>query len=342
MIITNRIKAGKSVLVVADESTMYLLAGMAGTERVQKLEEAEDALQRNRVPYGMKDELEEDKHGEWKVIPVPEGLDAEEFICFANEHYLDPGDYTAGKKFDTHSENCFLCGIGCKNPMASIKYYNCFVKDTMDIIIYESKNFIVVSEKGAMQKGFLMVCPKEHYLSVAQIPDELMGEYKEVCRDVEEMLKATYGFDKNVCFWEHGSAPSYMSAHRKSIMHAHTHVLIGYRLDFRYLQQIQCRQVADIKVASTAKYFAYHDGWNGQLYLSMDERVFFPRQYVRKIIVQEMGLPPEQYDWREVPFQENIDAQLYNIWRMLQEERCSRQILKRTRGFVEGYALRRK
>jgi len=341
MIITNPIKAGKTYFVVYDENTLFLLSGMSGTKRVKTHEEASEALRCNRVPFVLEKDVEEAYSDDWRAIPVPEGFGPEEFIRFANSYYLDPGDYTAGKKYDTSQEGCFLCGIGCKNSMNDRKYFNVFA-ESMDMVIYESRNFIVVSEKGAMKKGFLMICPKEHILSMAQLPSDLVPEYEEVCKDTEEILKATYGFNKNVCFFEHGSAPSHMSAHRKSIMHAHTHVLIDYRLDFRYLQQIQCRQVKELKVASETKYFAYHDGWNGQIYLSMDEKVFFPRQYVRKIIVQEMGLPPEQYDWRVVPFKENIDAQLYNIYQMLQEGRCSRQVLKRTRAFVEGYALRRR
>ena len=48
--------------------------------------------------------------------------------------------------------------------------------------------------------------------------------------DVELLLKGTFGKSIPVTFWEHGSGPSGLTSHKKSIVHAHLHVIIDFCL----------------------------------------------------------------------------------------------------------------
>ena len=341
MIITDHEKVGRSVLSVSSYAVYEVLQGMSGTAEVTTLSEAETALDRNRVPFCDDEILEKMDTSAWNVIKVPDNINKENVVAFCERHFLDPGEYVKGTQIDTRKEYCFICSIANKQGYPNTTLQNQYAETSMDIILYESPNFFVVSEKGAIKQGFLMVCPKKHILSVAQYPAKMMEEYIEVCKDVEYILKVAYGFSKPVAFWEHGSGKSTMSSHKKSIVHAHTHVLIDFTIDHKYLEQVQCQKCSDIRIAKEVKYFSYHEGATGQIYLSMDHSVYVPRQYPRKILAKEMGLPPEQYEWRKVTFSENIDAQVYKLYNVLRCANLPKRIQARTKDFLEGYAMRR-
>ena len=73
--------------------------------------------------------------------------------------------------------------------------------------------------------------------------------------------------------------------------------------------------------------------------ISMDPSVYIQRQYPRQIMADELGFAPDQYNWRKVKFEENIDATLFHLFRTLKE--CTDDRIKeRTRGFVEGFSNR--
>ena len=148
-------------------------------------------------------------------------------------------------------------------------------------------------------------------MSVAQFPKEILPEYRQVCEDVEYILKKAFGEKKIVSFFEHGSGPSGMSAHKKSIVHAHTHVVVGYPIQKKYLEMVQMKPIEDISVAAHTHYFSYQEGSNGQLVACYDSEVYVQRQFPRQVIAEQIGLAPGQYNWRNVAFSENIKASLH-------------------------------
>lgn len=253
---------------------------------------------------------------------------------------FEPGEYITGKKYNTAEERCILCELanlkGMNNDLAQ---YNRLVENEVDCIIYESENFYVTSELGSLVPGFLMIVPKRHILSVAQFPENILPEYKQVCEDVEYILKKAFGEKKVVSFFEHGSGPSGMSAHQKSIVHAHTHVVVGYPIQKKYLEMVQMKPVDDISVAAHTHYFSYQEGSNGQLLACYDPDVYVQRQFPRQVIAEQIGLAPGQYNWRNVAFSENIKASLYKIHTSLKLTANGR-IYDRTRAFIQGYEKR--
>lgn len=338
------------LLVVTNSNALNYFTHFEAISKIDSVKEIESVWRKNKTPICYQHVLEEEN----TQIPesVEEILDveyerfldnAEEFIGYCHENGFESGEYRTGKIYDTSTERCFLCELANLRGMQnSLAYYNEHVEKPVDCIIYQSRLFYVVSELGAIKPGYLMIVPKQHILSVAQFPEGFMPEYQQVCADVETILKGAYGKDKMVVFFEHGSGPSGMTSHKKSIVHAHTHVVVDFKIEQKYIDMVQMKPIDDISVAKDTHYFSYQETSCGQLMIAMDPEVYVQRQYPRQIMAEELGLAPGQYNWRNVEFAENVKAQLYNIYRYLvsDDESLNKRILKRTEGFVKGYVAR--
>lgn len=338
------------LLVVTNKNALNYYTRFEAIAEIHSTCEIESVWRKNKTPICSKEVFE--KGG----AHVPEGThvileieherfldNAEEFIRFCHENGFESGEYRTGKIYDTSTERCFLCELArYKGMPSSLAYYNEHVEKPVDCIIYQSRQFYVVSELGAIKPGYVMIVPKKHILSVAQFPEGFMAEYQQVCSDVETILKGAYGKDKLVVFFEHGSGPSGMTSHKKSIVHAHTHVVIDFQIKQKYKDMVQMKPIKDISVVKNTHYFSYQETSSGQQMIAMDPEVYVQRQYPRQIMAEELGLAPGQYNWRNVEFAENVKAQLYNFYRYLvsDDETLNPRIIRRTEGFVKGYIAR--
>ena len=336
------------LLIVFSECAMQYLTRFEAITQIESLEEVEGVWSKNKTPICYDDIFQENEAPhpveEDKILFLEEEYfidNPEEFISFCHENGFESGEYCTGEIYDTSKERCFLCELAhLKGMPGTLANYNEHVEEFVDCIIYQSRQFYVVSELGAIKPGYVMIVPKQHLLSVAQFPDGLMAEYLQVCADVETILKGTYG-DKHVVFFEHGSDPRGMTSHKKSIVHAHTHVVIDFKLEKKYLDMVKMIPIDDISLAKDTHYFSYQESACGQLLITMDPDVYVQRQYPRQIMAETMGLAPGQYNWRNEEFSENVKAQLYQFYRYLTSGKAiNKRILERTKGFVKGYAKR--
>lgn len=335
----------KRVLLLTDsEHILGFVKNFEAIQVIDSVEEIQNTWSKNKTPICFKSIFEADEADlptVWVGEDFLENVDA--FTRYCYENGFECGEYRTGKLYDTNKERCFLCELAhLKGMPNSLAYYNEHVEKPVDCIIYESRLFYVVSELGAIKPGYLMIVPKQHFLSVAQFPEGFMSEYNQVCADVETILKGAYGKDKIVVFFEHGSGKSGMTSHPKSIVHAHTHVVVNFQIAEKYLNQVQMKKIENISEAKNNHYFSYQETSCGDLLICMDPEVYVQRQYPRQIMAKEQGLAPGQYNWRNVAFSENINAQLYNIYRYLisDDDSLSERIISRTKGFVEGYIAR--
>lgn len=320
---------------------------MRELKRFEAIKEIADSSERksvyklNKTPVLLtpKDQAEINNISELLVIPF-EKINPEEFTKWAYHNGFEPGEYCRGIKIDTRVESCVLCSLVKHKGISEDTYvYNNNEKNEADLIIYESTNFIVVPELGSIKPGYLMILPKKHqYLSIAQMPKMYMPEYEQVCEDVETILKGAFGVNKTVAFFEHGSGPSGITSHAKSIVHAHVHVVIDFTLKKKYLDMVQMKPCPDISVASNTHYFAYKEGAKGERVCCYDDEVYVQRQYPRQIMAMEMGLAPNLYNWRKTHFVENIHTTLYRIWEYLSTQQLSYRIEERTHNFVIPYS----
>ena len=331
----------KKRVVLKSRKKEEFLERFEALEYVNKPSEIQEVWRRNKTPIVSNQFPKLLDIASYEIVDIPQELigDIDNFTDFCHHLELECGEYRTGEIFDTKHDRCFMCEMARHKGFESLAKYNQFI-DAVDCIIYESENFMVVPELGALKQGYLMIVPKKHILSVAQFPAELMPEYFEVCKDVEEiLLKAFDG--KVVVFIEHGSGPSGKTSHKKSIVHEHTHVIVDFRLSKKYQEMVQMKECEDISVAKDVHYFSYQEGTSGKLMISMDPEVYVQRQFPRQIMADELGLAPDQYNWRWHEFSENTDATLFHLNRMLKNEKSGR-IYERTRDFVLGFSMRAK
>ena len=310
---------------------------------IQKPGEIQSVWEKNKTPVIEGEEKDYPEITGYIMKKVPEELidDIDEFTHFCHENGFECGEFRTGEVYDTREERCFMCEIAAHRGFKSLVAYNRHVDKAVDCIIYESPNFYVLPELGALKQGYVMIIPKEHYLSVAQTPTSLSDEYHEVMEDVEKILQKTYHENGTVVFMEHGSGPSGKTSHKKSIVHAHTHVVIDFKLKEKYKRMVQLRPCQDITEAKDVHYFSYQEGSNGQLMISMDPEVYVQRQFPRQVMAEELGFAPNQYNWQKNEFKKVTDAMLFHICNTLQTwDDASLRIKRRTEGFVYGFSSR--
>ncbi len=329
-------------LLTANEEQISTLVNFEAIEHISDpvMFDVLEVWRKNKTPVCMESEAQNVVGA--TVLQVPHFNIMSSFRKWAFDMGFESGEYVGNVKYDSRNDTCVLCSIGSHQGLSyKTSVYNQHVPREVDCIIYESPNFFVTSEFGALLPGFLMIVPKKHdYFSVAQFPDELFPEYQEVCDDVEELLLGAFKTSP-ILFFEHGSGPSGWTSHKKSIVHAHTHVVPGFiKIEDKYIEMVQARECNNITEAKDVHYFAYQEGSHGQLYLADNPDVYVQRQYPRQIIAEKLGLTPGQYNWRRYEFRENTHMTLYRIFRYLVSGNNNSRIIKRCSGFITGYPLR--
>ena len=88
-------------------------------------------------------------------------------------------------------------------------------------ILWESENFCVVPSKGGFVPGWVMVVPKTHVLSVAQLPNPLYPEMKQLVAEVSARLTECFG---PPTAFEHGAVVE-NSSFGCGVDHAHLHLV---------------------------------------------------------------------------------------------------------------------
>ena len=339
------ITRNKVVLVIPNTDTLMDI-NYEAIEVIEDASRVEDIWRCNKTPAILEKNAAE-AISRYPFLVLPAFIFGHEhFINFCHENGIECGEYRSSVKHNTAEDRCFLCAVGKHldpdgTPYPTLADFNQHTPEVNDVIIYESQNFYVKIEYGCLKKGMVMICPKEHILSAARIPNNQMAEYNQVMKDVEFILKAVYG-DEPVIFFEHGSDPSGFSSHKRSIVHAHTHVAWGIKFDQKYKDMVCLKEVDYIKVLYETKYFSYQEGATGTLLAVSDPDVYVQRQYPRQIIGLMLGIPNEKTNWRKEAFMDNIIATFDDICAYLTENQkfLSPRIIKATEGFVKGYPLR--
>lgn len=266
----------------------------------------------------------------------------DDFVEFCHKHDFESGEFISGEKIDTAKEECVLCDIANHMGIQGPTYiFNAKTQNSFNMIIYESKNFFVKIELGSIRKGMLMINTKKHILSAAEIPREQKEEYFQVMRDIEFLLTSIYG-EATVLFFEHGSSPDGISSHKRSIVHAHTHVVWGVEFPEEYKKMV-CLKPSTLEKVKGTKYFSYQEGTKGQFLAVNDPDVYVQRQYPRQVIALMEGITNSAYNWRVESFDSNMDKTFEDIYMYLTENKefLSERILKATEGFIKGYSIRK-
>ncbi len=183
-------------------------------------------------------------------------------------------------------------------------------KNLYDTILYESKHFVSVPTKSPIIEGWLLIIPKKHYLSLADLPLTLLKDLEDFTAFVRSQVEKHYG---SCIIVEQGPLKSGEST-GCGVDHAHLHLIPLENNDIRckinqslgtceenWLEDISLTSLHHIRTEQNQSYFYLVDKKRKSILF----RKTFPRQLLRKVIT--LNSPHEnRYDWREFDFDENL------------------------------------
>ncbi|MBU1975912.1 MAG: hypothetical protein KKG59_05910 [Nanoarchaeota archaeon] len=182
--------------------------------------------------------------------------------------------------------------------------------ETIKRILYETDNFVVFPALGCFIEGYLLIAPKQHYISVGTMPSSLVAEMEEIKNRVKNIITQEYG--EPVVF-EHGPSAQMLKG-VCCIDHAHLHVVpFKMNLHAHVSDHFQGSEISGLDQLKSAgqKAYLFTEGDKQHVFL-LDAAI--PTQLIRKIIAKEAGIT-EKWDWRTYPEIENLKKTITNLKR---------------------------
>jgi diadenosine tetraphosphate (Ap4A) HIT family hydrolase len=185
-----------------------------------------------------------------------------------------------------------------KNFFNISKYYN--------NVLFESENFIVIPSVGSLVKGWLLILPKEYFLSFGLINNtKLYSEFKKLQHSVLDILTKEFG---SVVMFEHGPTIE-NSIVGCGVDYAHMHLVpLNINLLEESTSKMDLEWLVIDDISCTSQMALDHKPY---LYFSDSKKHFMatsneiPSQFFRRIIAEQVGLE-NYWDWKKFDFKENI------------------------------------
>ena len=187
------------------------------------------------------------------------------------------------------------------------KYYKEFFPGFPKRTIFETNNFVVFPAIGQIVEGYLLIVTKQHFLSTAHVPEELIEELERVMVFVRRLLTDVY---QPPIFYEHGP----MSSTHKggcSIMHAHIHAVpVKIELTKRLEKQFSGQKISRLEDLRDQKLrnqsYIFLENTDGVRFVY--DVPILPSQYVRRIIAKCIGVR-DSWDWKKSLTAERIETE---------------------------------
>lgn len=189
------------------------------------------------------------------------------------------------------------------------KFRNYHAEEFYNQILFESENFIVVPSLGALVEGWLLIVPKQEYLSFQYLDNiSLLEELEEFSKQIGQIMAKEYG---HVTMFEHGAWQS-KSTVGCGVDYAHLHLvpinfdlILGLEnfLDTKYDWNLVSGIADALKSKEEKSEYLFYKDFKGNSYIVNDKKI--PSQLFRKVIAQYIN-QPEKYDWKEYHQEENI------------------------------------
>lgn len=234
-------------------------------------------------------------------INVADGNIPSQFQTIATLNGCDIGDHksnSSGLKGAPSTNDCVYCVYMNSNHLRrkSVNY---------ERSVYESESFIVIPTIGEFIKGYLLIIPKEHLMSLAELSIDLRNEFLEVLNDVCYMLRLTYPVD-DLLVWENGTGNGGIGKAKDSIVHAHVHVAPS-KLTAQKIMEISGFHLtkisySDLSLYGNHSYLLIKGTKNNEWFINDNPNLYIPRQYVRQLIAEEYGFDGDTWNWRTNPF----------------------------------------
>lgn len=205
--------------------------------------------------------------------------------------------------------------------------------------VYKSSNFFVIPTVGEFIKGYLLIIPNNHVMSMAELSPDLHQEFLDVLDDILEILKLTYPV-KDFLIWENGTGNGGIGKAKSSIVHSHIHVAPS-KLDVAKIHQISGFPLTkisyeDLYSYGNHSYLLIKGNCDDEWWINDNPDLYIPRQYVRQLIAEEYKLCGDSWNWRTNPFINLIQSTCNDIQNALIKNWSSlpSRIKERTKNYL--------
>lgn len=258
-------------------------------------------------------------------INIKDGCLPQQFVAIADSYDCDIGDHksnSSGLTGAPSSKDCPYCNYFF-NDFPGKKF------DESNRTIYESTNFVVMPTVGEFIKGYLLIIPREHVMSMAELSPELRKEFVTVLNDVTFILKLTYPVN-DILVWENGTGNGGIGKAKSSIVHSHVHIAPS-KLTAKSIQEFSKFPLTkityeDLPLYGKHSYLLVKGVTTREWWINDNPDLYIPRQYVRQLIAEEYGFSEDTWNWRTNPFIylitstcKDIQDSLTNNWNFLPE-----------------------
>ncbi|MES9948583.1 MAG: HIT domain-containing protein [Candidatus Thiodiazotropha sp.] len=165
----------------------------------------------------------------------------------------------------------------------------------------ESPRLLMIPDISPVVPGHSLIITKYHCTAFSQISPESCREVQDFKSLASGIIKKRYGIAP--FFFEHGTKPGSVSS-AACISHAHIHVLPARINVTKHLSQFSQKPITfhdtreqDLLNDINADYLYYEDS-SGMACLIRNFLKPLPRQFIRRIVVQEIGISAS-WNWRE-------------------------------------------
>ncbi len=251
-----------------------------------------------------------------------------QFQEIAEHCNIDIGDHRSNATKEGPSQNpkdCVFCRYLAGKP------------DHYQPSIYESPNFVVMGNTGHFVLGSLLIIPKKHIMSCAELNIEELNELNEVIWDSKYILRNIFKMD--TLLWENGSGTGGHGKDKSSIVHAHIHMnpcdMDCLKVSTEKGITPQCIEFSDLSKYQEESYLLIQN-YDLKWYIVSNPNLYIPRQYVRQLVAEHIGLPDDLWNWRKYLFLDNVRVTTYMIrdYLLANKDNLPERIFKRTRHFV--------
>jgi len=161
--------------------------------------------------------------------------------------------------------------------------------------IFETENFVVLPSVGQIVEGYLLIMPKPHFTSMANMDKALFPELEHVYSEVDRILKTNY---TTPIFFEHGVCRSEYQYNGSCIDHAHIHAVpapvdVSDELAKKY-KFTKIKKVSELGEIAHDKNYLYVDNGSGNKFIFEANNI--QSQLIRYLIDEKLNTP-QKGDW---------------------------------------------
>lgn len=190
----------------------------------------------------------------------------------------------------------------------------CKEEEKEENILYKTDNFFIVPTIGPMGiEGYLLICSKEHYMGIGNLPAEQEQELEMFIEKTRQIIAKEY--QSEVLVFEHGPR---RACHKGGgcLDHAHLHLvptnadIIGFLSPlFKLEKEKGFERLRRIYEKAESSYVLIEDQMKERYVI--ETQIPIPSQYLRQIIAKSSGI--SEWDWRSYPDIETFDKTLKKL-----------------------------